>query len=153
MFDIAFVDGEPPYEDEEGTGLWGCTVLGDFSERFIAPTGWWSREDYERQWIEGAQRLLAGEPVSAFTVEAGRVWWTAWREGAEVIVHQRYLFADEMAPARTAAASELPYELVGPRRGASEEGFSVSEWRVSIDDLRDFVARRCGTHRNSPDPV
>src|SRR4051794_38491273 len=102
MFDIAFIPGEPPFEDEEGRGLWGCTVLGGFSERFIAPIGWWSRQDYERQWIEGAERLLRGEASSAFAVEAGRVWWTAWREGRDVIIQQRYLITDEMAPARTA---------------------------------------------------
>ena len=136
MFDIAFIPGEPPYVDEEGPGLWGETVLGAFSERFIAPTDWWSREDYERQWIEGAERLLRGEPSSAFAVEAGRVWWTAWREGGEVIVQQRHLVTDEMAPARTAEAAEMPYALVG------ERGRRVSEWRVSLDDVRDFLARR-----------
>ena len=149
MFDIAFIPGEPPYEDEEGRGLWGCTVLGDFSERFIAPTERWTREGYERQWIEGAERLLHGERSSAFVVEAGRVWWTAWREGGAVIVQQRYLVTDEMAPAWTAAASEMPYELVGTRSSTSSEGMGLSEWRVSIDDLRDFVVRRGGGERTS----
>jgi hypothetical protein len=144
VFDIAFIPGEPPYEDEEEgwSGLWGRTVLGDFTERFVAPTARWSREDYERQWIDAAERLLRGEPSSAFTVEAGWIWWTAWREDGEVIVQQRYLVTDEMAPARTAEASRMPYELVGQRGGATEEGLSVSEWRVSLDDVRDFVARR-----------
>lgn len=142
MFDIAFIPGEPVFEDEEGRGLWACTVLGDFRERFIAPTGWWERADYERQWIEGAERLVRGESPSAFVVEAGRTWWTAWREGDGVIIQQRMLVTDEMAPAWTAAADRLPYALVGPRRTRSAEGGSLSEWRVAIADLRDFLARR-----------
>jgi hypothetical protein len=142
MFDIAFISDEPPFEDEEGTGLWGCTVLGDFSERFIAPLGWWEPADYERQWLDGAERLLRGESPSAFTVEAGWVWWTAWREGADVFVHQRTLVLDEMAPAWTAMPDDLPYALIGPRNTHSAEGTTVSQWRVSIDDVRDFVARR-----------
>ena len=45
MFDIAFIPGEPPFEgrdddeEEAWTGLWGCTVMGDLSERFIALLG------------------------------------------------------------------------------------------------------------------
>jgi hypothetical protein len=140
MFDIAFIPGEPPFEDEEWIGLWGCTVLGEFRERFIAPTGWRGRADYERQWIEGAERLLRGEPSTAFAIEAGRLWWTAWRESAGVVVQQRLLVTDAMAPARTAEASSLPYELVGAR------GDNVSEWRVRFDDLRAFVARRGDAH-------
>lgn len=142
MFDIAFMPGEPRFEDEEGTGLWGCTVMGGFSERFIAPLGFWRREDYERQWIDGAERLLRGASPSAFVVEAGRVWWTAWREGTDVFVHQRHLVLDEMAPAWTATPDDLPYALIGPRQTRTAEGTGISEWRVSLDDLRDFVARR-----------
>lgn len=144
MFDIAFIPGEPPFEDEEGAGRWGRTVMGGFSERFVAPIGWWQPADYERQWIEGADRLLRGESPSAFVVEAGWIWWLAWREGADVFVHQRYLVEDSMAPARTALPADLPYELIGPRITRTAEGTSVSEWRVSLDDVRDFVARRTG---------
>lgn len=142
MFDIAFIPGEPPFEDEEGTGRWGCTVMGGFSERFVAPDGWWRPADYERQWIEGAERLLRGESPSAFVVEAGRIWWIAWREGADVFVHQRYLVEASMAPARTALPADLPYHLIGPRSTHTAEGTRISEWRVSLDDVRDFVARR-----------
>lgn len=148
MFDIAFIPGEPPFEgkdedeEEEWTGLWGRTVMGDFSERFIAPIGFWQRDDYERQWIDGAERLLRGESPSAFVVEAGRIWWTAWREGADVFVHQRFLVLDEMAPAWTAMPADLPYALIGPRHTHSDEGTTISQWRVSVDDMRDFVARR-----------
>ena len=78
------------------------------------PDGWWERADYERQWTEGAEWLLRGESPSAFVVEAGRVWWTAWRDGTVVFVHQRYLVTDEMAPARTADAAPLPYKLIAP---------------------------------------
>jgi hypothetical protein len=142
VFDIGFIPSEPPFDDEEGRGLWGLTVLGGFSERFIAPIGWWSRQDYERQWIEGAERLLRGEASTAFTIEAGRLWWTAWGEGQDVIIQQRYLVTDEMEPAWTAEASEMPYELTGIRYTHTDEGTGVSEWRVNLDDLRDFVARR-----------
>jgi hypothetical protein len=85
MFDIAFVQNEQPYHGEDGwTGLWGRIILGDFAERFVAPIGSWQREDYERQWIEGARRLVEGAQESAFVAEAGRLWWVAWRQGQQI---------------------------------------------------------------------
>ena len=143
MFDIAFILNEPPYLDEDGRqGLWGRIVLGDFSERFVAPTRWWSRVEYERQWVDGANRLLAGARESAFVEQAGRTWWIAWRESESVFVQQRLLVADEMAPARLAVVSELPYELVGDRETHSEDGSPISQWLVGVDDVRAFVERR-----------
>ena len=52
-------------------GLWGCTVLGDFSERFVAPIGVWNRTDYERQWLHGAKRLVGGAMVSGVCSRSG----------------------------------------------------------------------------------
>ena len=71
------------------------------------------------------------------------MWWTAWREGESVFVQQRIVIADEsMSRARSALADALPYELVGRRRTHSEEGESVSQWLVSLADLREFIERR-----------
>ncbi len=146
MFDIAFLAAEPRYVDETGWhGRWGRTVLGDFEERFIAPIGWWRAADYAQQWILGAQRLLEGASPSAFAIEAGRLWWVAWREGSDVVINQRLLLADEMARAWTADADHVPYDLVGPRESPTENGNEISEWRVCLDDIRDFAARQART--------
>ena len=144
MFDIAFLENEPTHTDEDGwSGLWGRIVLGEFSERFISPVEWWRRGDYERQWIEGANRLLGGATNSAFVEQAGRVWWTAWREGELVVVQQRLLIADEsMSRAWSALADDLPYELVGRRQTHSDDGQPLSQWLLSVADLQAFVERR-----------
>jgi hypothetical protein len=143
MFDIAFIADEPLYVDDDGwSGLWARIVLGDFVERFVAPIGFWGRVDYERQWSEGASRLVDGADESAFVEEAGRTWWTAWREGSRILVQQRLLVAESMAPARAATAADMPYHLVGTREEVSEDGESLSQWSVSVADLRDFIERR-----------
>jgi hypothetical protein len=150
VFDIAFLPGELPFEDEEEegwTGLWGRTELeADFRERFVAPIGWWTREDYERQWLEGARRLLDGARESAFVLEAGRLWWMAWREGDTVVLQQRLLVGEEMAPAWRADAAHVPYTLVSKRRSQTEEGEDVSEWQVLLSDVGAFLERRAGTY-------
>jgi len=143
MFDIAFIDDEPPYLDEEGwTGLGANIKLGDFSERFVAPIGLWQRVDYERQWIDGARRLIEGKRESAFVAEAGRLWWTAWRVGQQVLVQQRLLVDDSMARAWAADLQDLPYNLVGQRDTVSNDGEPLSEWKVTLPDLRAFVSRQ-----------
>jgi hypothetical protein len=143
MFNIAFLENEPTYTDEEGwSGLWGRIVLGEFSESFISPVGWWRRNDYERQWIEGANRLLGGAPESAFVEQAGRVWWTAWREGESVVVQQRLLIHESMARAWSAVADDLPYDLVGKRQTHSDDGRPLSQWLLGVADFQAFVERR-----------
>jgi hypothetical protein len=143
VFDIWFNLDESAYVDEDGwPGLWGRIVLGEFAERFVAPIGSWSRSDYERQWIEGAKRLIDGAVESAFVEEAGRRWWTAWRVGVEVLIQQRLLVHQSMKPAWTATPEEIPYDLVGQRQTHSANGEPISEWTVTVADLEDFVARR-----------
>jgi hypothetical protein len=144
MFDIAFLENEPTYNHEDGwSGLGGRIVLGTCSERFISPVELWGRRDYERQWIEGANRLLGGATESAFVEQAGRVWWTAWREGESVVVQQRLLIADEsMSRAWSARADGMPYELVGKRETRSDFGGPLSQWLLSLADLQAFVGRR-----------
>ncbi len=109
MFDIEFIPDEPHFSSEDGwSGLWGRIRLADFIERFVAPLGKWNQSDYERQWIEGAQRLIDGAPTSAFVIEADRVWWTAWRDSSNIYIQQQLLVVMQLAPVRTAWAANLP---------------------------------------------
>jgi hypothetical protein len=144
VFDIFFEPGDPvPYsEKDDWLGLLGRSVFGSFTESFVAPLGWWSRPDYERQWLEGARRLVSGLKASAFVLEPGRLWWTAWLDGDRVIIQQRLLVAPEMEEARAATPDAVPYEAVGRRNSTSVDGPAVSEWTVGVADVRDFLDRR-----------
>jgi len=144
MFDIAFLLDEPLHHAEAGTpGAWGRTCLGlDFEEHFIAPLDRWTRADDERQWVEAGRRLMDGGERTAFVLEAGWLWWTAWRDAERVIVQQRLLVEDRMASAWVAPPSSVPYDLVGARETHNEDGVPLSEWQMSMADVRAFVERR-----------
>ncbi len=147
MFDLTFLSTEPLYVAEEGwRGRWGLSVLGDFEERFVAPIEWWQPSDYERQWILGARRLLAGASSSVFTLEAGRLWWIAWRTGGDVVIHQTLLVDKQMEPAWTATADEIPYELVSERVTHTEDGDEISNWHVTLAEIHDFVTSRASAY-------
>jgi hypothetical protein len=143
VFDIFFEAGDPVPVDEDGwLGLPGRSVFGTFTESFVAPLGWWSRGDYERQWLEGAGRLAAGMQQSAFVLEPGWLWWIAWLDGDRVFIQQRLLVAPEMAEARAARPNAVPYDNVGARNTRSSDGDPLSQWAVSVVDVRAFLDRR-----------
>lgn len=57
MFDIEFLSDSPEQADEQQPDisvLRGRVTLGDFRETFLASLGEWTREGYERQWLEAA---------------------------------------------------------------------------------------------------
>ena len=139
MFDIAFSTDEPELQDEGWYGLWGRTTLGSHSERFLAPLGHWHRADYERQWIEAAQRLLETSDRTGFFTDAFRFWWTMWREGERVYVHEE-LLGERLAGITDLSA--VPYHLIEDRVTHTEVGEQVSEWELALSDLRAFVERR-----------
>ena len=146
MFDIAFVPDEAPHINEDGwRGFWAAVVFGTFRERFVAPVGVWQRADYEKQWLSAAQRLVDGHSESAFVAEAGRLWWTAWVEGTDIFIQQRLLVDEAMAPAWVATVANMPYHLVGPRETHSDSGDILSQWAVTLEDLRFFIDRRSNT--------
>ena len=143
MFDIYFEDGDPvAYDDEGWLGMQGTTLLGDLRETFIAPLGWWSRSTYQRQWLDGATRLLEGQSRSAFVLAPARLWWTAWLDDETVRLQQQLLVSSEIAEAWARSPSPVPYELVSERREFSSDGDPISEWQVTVPDLREFIARR-----------
>src|SRR5262249_52744976 len=143
VFDIFFENDDPVLYDEEGRlGLPGCTILGEFSESFVSPLGWWRRPAYERQWLQAAARLVVRREPSAFVLGPARLWWTAWLDGSQVVIRQQLLVAAEHAAAWRRSPASVPYELVGSRDLRETDEDSPSEWEVSLDDVREFIARR-----------
>jgi len=146
VFDIQFIAEEPEVIDEGEDAylaLRGRTMLGEYQEEFLAPLGYWSRVDYQRQWVEAARRLLAGAERTGFFTSAFQFWWIMWREGAAVYVHEQAMVEDSLiAPFDPAD----PYHQIGERYTVSEDGAEVSEWRLSVADIEEFVTRRASEY-------
>jgi hypothetical protein len=146
MFDIEFVSDSPEPADNEQPDamvLRGRTTIGDFTETFLAPLDFWNREDYERQWMEAARRLLDGADRTGFFTEARWRWWTMWLEGDEVIVHEQILVPEALIEPLDPTD---PYHQIGVRRAHSEDGEPISEWRLAVSDIREFVERRASQY-------
>jgi hypothetical protein len=144
VFDIGFTASEPELQEDGWAGLWGRTILGDYSESFIAPVTLWSREAYEQHWIEAAQRVLGPLARSAFFTTAFRFWWTMWRDGERILVHEELLTPERIEGVTDFARA--PYDLIGAYAAISDEGERISQWQISAEDMRGFLARRVGSY-------
>ena len=142
MFDIRFLDAPPEVREEGGFGLWGEITLGAYREKFLAPTTLWSRDRYEQQWREAADRLLRGAERTAFVTAAWQFWWTMATQGEAVLVQEEILTGDRVEPLGPVLDPDVvPYELLEPVRLRSEDGDEISTWRVTLADVEAFAAR------------
>lgn len=138
-FGIAFTG----FDEEDPLVVNGELKLGDDREYFQSILGFWGVDDYLQSWTEGLQRLLAGasisclatsviDPSNANFVEV----WPLYREQSDVYVQNRLLFLDQLS--HEFDPSE-PWNSVDPRSVVNEDGQRISEWRVSLSDVREFL--------------
>jgi hypothetical protein len=135
MFDISFT-GELVRDEEEGeTRHLGIMTLGQTTEGFDASLSFWSEGEYEKQWLEGAKRLLEPGSRSAFitdmtnpTTASFIQWWPAWRVNDLIIFHCQTLFigvkegSEAYHPWAARFSLENPYAAVANRdEGHTEE--------------------------------
>ena len=136
MFHIEFIDHEPELQEDGWLGLWGRITLGEYEERFLAPVGYWSRADYERQWLEAARRLLRSADRTGFFTAPYRFWWTMWRDGERVFVHEELITPERYAGPYDGTP---PYQIIEDRVTHNDEGEQISEWEISLQDIRAYL--------------
>lgn len=140
-FSIAFTG----FDEEDPLVAIGELKLGEHSEYFEAVLEFWGLEDYERSWAEGLRRLLDGASVSCLAtsmidpptpnfVEV----WPLYRDGDDVYVQDQLIFMDQLTHEFDPAA---PWDSVRPRAVVNEDGRKIQEWRVGLDDVREFYVR------------
>lgn len=135
----------------EGLFNWGRITLGDFQEDFQAPLYDWAPGDYEAQWMESAERLVAGASVVVFLTHMVHptapyhIGWPAWREDNGVWVQERLFVAKDLAVPFDPSGPEAH---VGDRAERSIEGQPISQWLVSMTDVAEYLTRR----RDAPPP-
>ena len=106
-------------EGDGSAGAFGRIVIGDFTETFVVPLGFWGESDYRASWrrafevLEGGPRAVAclmtsmTDPVSSNFL----VCWPMYREGEDVYVQNAVVLLDEIEgpfdPGRRGAVSSL----------------------------------------------
>jgi hypothetical protein len=139
-FGIAFTGS---FDDEDPLVAIGVLTLRESSEHFSSPVSFWGVDDYQKSWEAGLRRLLGGaavsclvtsvtDPATANFIEV----WPLYGSGDDIYVQNRLLFLDQLPHAFDLSA---PWESVGLRRTTTEDGDKISEWRVGLDDIGEFL--------------
>lgn len=142
-FDIRFV-GHSWHDSDSGESLMlGELRIADVTERFAAVMGPWDARDYQRQWLEGIERLLNGATRSALVVSISprqasdyRQWLPMWREGQTVYLQVQFM--DWTAGDLKDDPAKL-YDAIGLLVRENEEGDQYATHETSVDELRRFV--------------
>lgn len=121
----------------------GEIVLGEYVERFEAPTSYWTAEDYQEHWKQAIERIVGGEEkscliTSMYDPELANFifWWPIFREGTKVFVQNQVLFLkDDKTPLNPLN----PFASIKDRQTLTEDGLLISEWEISISELEFFL--------------
>lgn len=152
-FSIQILPG-PPVRDESGFDYrQGEIRLGSYIETLFIRTAYWSESRYVCQWREALARIVTDSEVSCLitSLEDPRLrsagsdsdaefhaseWWPLYRVGSLVYVHNGVIFPHEVTPLFD---ENDPYKLVPPRRVVNVDGHRLSEWEVSVKEVREFL--------------
>jgi hypothetical protein len=119
---------------------WCQIDINNFRERFQAPLTVWGVERYKQQWKDAITRILEGE-AKDYLVTGFRDPWSSdfislfalYRKGDEVFVQNQIILCE--GNEEQIAIMDL-IDLVEERETHTEDGEEISEWKVSIDELR-----------------
>ena len=85
----------------------------------------WAPGDYVAQWLDAAERLVAGAPAVVFLTHmvhptaAYHMGWPAWRDGDRVLVQERLFLAEQLGGPFDLERPELH---LGPAAGGVGRG-------------------------------
>jgi hypothetical protein len=138
-FGIAFTGDFAP--DDPLVAI-GALTFGEKHEHFRSVLTFWEIDDYQKSWEAGLRRLVSGATISCLatsvtdpSVAEFMEVWPLYRSGDDVYVQNHFVFLDELPHDFDPAA---PWDSVLPR-ATVEDGRKVSEWRVGLDDIREFL--------------
>lgn len=146
MFSIGFLD-DPIVDAEPGeNGRMGLIKLGTWKERFVAHLWTWSEAEYAEHWRRALRLVLSAKPSALITdmkspsQSSHLVWWPMWRANGEIIFHnQLFFFAQHGIEGPRLNLDQL-FRLIGDRVQVDKDGEQISEWKVPLSDVEEFLA-------------
>jgi hypothetical protein len=130
-------------QDEDSRYYRGLITIGDYEESFLAASGVWDWQAYERQWRAAARRLLKHRDRTAFVTSFSHpdahhnFAWLAWCEQNLVYLQNRLLLREFLPSVLDVDRID---EVVGSRETVTEDGEEISQWTVSLADIAVYAA-------------
>jgi hypothetical protein len=144
-FTICFRNEPNQYLDDDPTvpSAIGRIVAGELDEEFVSSLYEWSKETYQSQWLHSLERFLGGEKKAALITwyinpkkSSNLQWWALYRGEADTVHVQNHLpwYGNFNREFSAAEASSFLHD----RMTANEDGIALSEWNVSLQEIKDF---------------
>ncbi|MBA4184366.1 MAG: hypothetical protein H0X49_10175 [Acidobacteria bacterium] len=142
MFNLKFISNKNFSPERNEEVALGEISLGNFTENFESSLSFWRIEDYEKQWIEAAKRIIEFEQT-AFITDLDNpktsnfiTWWKAWKIEEEIFVQNQLLFLNQFPDLFDI---KNPYKFIGNRTTKTEDSEQISEWKISLEDIENFL--------------
>ncbi len=139
-FDITFIDQEP-----QDTQMLGEITLEDFKEKFLSDLSYWTKEDYEMNWVKGIERSVNLNLNSYFITDmhdpklANHVFvWLIYDFGIYTIFRNHLIIITDSNPFNV----DEFYNNIPNYSKFTEDGLQISEWKISKIDLTNFLERK-----------
>lgn len=147
MFNISF--NFPPEEYPARYETEGHIIVGTLDEDFLTPIDYWREADYLKSWSAELQSLTSGGDVAVLLTHAADTesdsllrGFVLYRFSSEVRVQEAIFDPREH---RGVADLSHPSALAPPYGAEGTDGQEVSEWRVPIEDIENFVSLNLDT--------
>lgn len=142
-FNIAFAED---IRDDDPLIVIGRIRLGEHQETFDAFVGYWPIERYRESWIAELRRLVGGADIACLltSVWGGREEanfaraYSLYRFGDSVRVQEDLILFDQLDHDFN---PDEPWKSISPYAEVDEDGDRISEWRITVADLEDFLTR------------
>ncbi|GIJ10445.1 hypothetical protein ACFFMR_22665 [Micromonospora andamanensis] len=125
----------------------GKISAGDLDETFEMPTQFWSEASYRASWRRELQRILDGADravLLTLVVDPRSANWlrgyALYRLDSEIRIQERLFFLSELGHEFDLAN---PSRSVPAHASVTDDGLRISEWTVTIAELRGFFEDEC----------
>ena len=121
----------------------GEIQIGDFKETFEMPLGYWTMQDYEKQWKQGIERIKNHDKSCLITELQDPTkdpWantWVLYKDGHTVHIQNNLLMGKRFSKLlkKEPYTIETCYNFIIPRETKSDDGMQISEWDINLEDI------------------
>lgn len=120
----------------------GEIQIGDFKEPFDMALKYWSKQDYEKQWQEGIERLKTHDQSCLVTTVMFTkttplaILWVLYKDGDIVHIQNKALFRSRFITMlkNKPFTIQTCYNFITPRKTISDStGMKISEWDIPLE--------------------
>lgn len=139
MFNIEFTSER----NRDANFITGQITIGKFIEAFTSSLSYWNQKDYLKQWYHTITGAIENDNFIGCLITSmvnpikqnHIICWPLYRERDKIYIQNRILFMKDI---KEKFDIKKIGEYVSPHIRFNNDGDKISEWKISVDDLKIF---------------